>query len=167
MRWLRLVDSQKTQVSFAKEPYQKDYILQKRPISLRSLLITATTIGANAPSLQPGCEGCMCVCVGRGWVGHNREPVFTWLMWMWFLSCVTSVKESCHMYEWVNFTCVNDSRHIHEQAPTLEACGPVCRGGGREAFWNTCKNQVTANGRRLYSPCKQIRRKMMKKAQIR
>ena len=29
--------------SFAKEPYQKDYILQKRPIILRSLLIVATS----------------------------------------------------------------------------------------------------------------------------
>ena len=32
----------KIQVSFAKEPYQRDYILQKRPIVLRSLLIIAT-----------------------------------------------------------------------------------------------------------------------------
>jgi len=30
------------QVSFAKEPYKRDYILQKRPIILRSLLIVAT-----------------------------------------------------------------------------------------------------------------------------
>jgi len=42
MGWLRLVDSLKTRVSFAKEPYQKYYILQKRPIILRSLLIVAT-----------------------------------------------------------------------------------------------------------------------------
>jgi len=41
MRWLRLVSSLKTQVSFAKEPYTRDYILQKRPIFLRSLLIIA------------------------------------------------------------------------------------------------------------------------------
>ena len=30
--WLRLVGSLKLQVSFAKEPYKRDYILQKRPI---------------------------------------------------------------------------------------------------------------------------------------
>ena len=30
MGWLRLVGSLKTQVSFAKEPYKRDYILQKR-----------------------------------------------------------------------------------------------------------------------------------------
>jgi len=42
MGWLRLVGSLKLQVSFAKEPYQRDYILQKKPMILRSLLIVAT-----------------------------------------------------------------------------------------------------------------------------
>jgi len=32
----------KIQVSFAKELYKRDYILQKRPIIVRSLLIVAT-----------------------------------------------------------------------------------------------------------------------------
>jgi len=40
--WLRLVGSLKLLVSFAKEPYKRDCILQKRPIILRSLLIVAT-----------------------------------------------------------------------------------------------------------------------------
>jgi len=39
--WLRLVRSLKLYVSFAKEPYKSDCILQKRPIILRSLLIVA------------------------------------------------------------------------------------------------------------------------------
>jgi len=42
MWWPRLVGSLKLYVSFAKEPYKKDYILQKRPIIFRSLLIVAT-----------------------------------------------------------------------------------------------------------------------------
>jgi len=42
MGWLRFVGSLKLQVSFAKEPYKRDDILQKRPIILRSLLIVAT-----------------------------------------------------------------------------------------------------------------------------
>jgi len=42
MGWLRLVGSLKLYVSFAKEPYKRDYILQKRPRILRSLLIEAT-----------------------------------------------------------------------------------------------------------------------------
>jgi len=42
MRRLRLVGSLKTWVSFAKEHYSRDYILQKRPLFSRSLLIIAT-----------------------------------------------------------------------------------------------------------------------------
>ena len=42
MGWLRLVGSLKLQVSFANEPYERDYILRKSPIILRSLLIVAT-----------------------------------------------------------------------------------------------------------------------------
>ena len=40
--WLRLVGSLKLKVSFVKEPYKRDHILQKRPIILRSLHIVAT-----------------------------------------------------------------------------------------------------------------------------
>jgi len=42
MGWLRLVGSLQWQASFAKEPYKRDYILQKRPVNLRSILIVAT-----------------------------------------------------------------------------------------------------------------------------
>jgi len=41
MGWLHVVGSLKLQVSFAKEPYERDDILQKRPIILTSLLIVA------------------------------------------------------------------------------------------------------------------------------
>jgi len=42
MGWLRLVGWIKLNVSFAKEPYNSDYVLQKRPTILRSLLIVST-----------------------------------------------------------------------------------------------------------------------------
>ena len=42
MGWLRLVGSSKLMVSFAKETYKRDDILQKRPRIVRSLLIVAT-----------------------------------------------------------------------------------------------------------------------------
>jgi len=42
MGWLRLAGSFKLQVSFAKETYKRDDILQKKPTILRSLLIVAT-----------------------------------------------------------------------------------------------------------------------------
>jgi len=43
--WLRLVGCLNLQVSFAKEPYKRDCILQKTPIISRSLLIVATPCG--------------------------------------------------------------------------------------------------------------------------
>jgi len=42
MGWLWLVGSNKLYVSFAKEPYNRDDILQKRPI-LSSILLTIAT----------------------------------------------------------------------------------------------------------------------------
>ena len=42
MGWLRLVGSIELEVSFAKETYKTDDILQKRPTILRSLIIVAT-----------------------------------------------------------------------------------------------------------------------------
>ena len=42
MGWLQLVGSIKLQVSFAKETYERDGILQKRPIILSILLTVAT-----------------------------------------------------------------------------------------------------------------------------
>jgi len=42
MGWLRFVGSWNQQVSLAQEPYKTDYVLQKRPINSRSLLIVAT-----------------------------------------------------------------------------------------------------------------------------
>ena len=42
MGWLRLVGSIKLQVSLAKEPYKRDYVLQKRPVMLSVLLAVAT-----------------------------------------------------------------------------------------------------------------------------
>jgi len=58
MGWLRLVGSLKLQVSFAKEPYKKDYILQKRPIILRSLLMVATpyAYARHMEEIQTSCR---------------------------------------------------------------------------------------------------------------
>jgi len=52
MWWLRLVGSLKWQVSVAKEPYERDDILQKKPVILRSLLIVAAQYAKNG-----GCVG--------------------------------------------------------------------------------------------------------------
>jgi len=44
MEWLRLIGSFELWVSFAKEPYKTDYLLQKRPMILKSLLIVSSPL---------------------------------------------------------------------------------------------------------------------------
>ena len=51
MGWLQLVGSFNLLVSFAKEPYKIDDILEKRPTLLRSLLIVATPYESNEDSV--------------------------------------------------------------------------------------------------------------------
>jgi len=53
MGWNRLVDSLKTKISFAKEPYKREYILQKRPMFLMSLPIVATPYGVESIGRLP------------------------------------------------------------------------------------------------------------------
>jgi len=57
--WLRLVGSLKLQVSFAKEPYKRDYVLQTRPMIFWSLLID----GCFHPVLLQSNRISVCVCV--------------------------------------------------------------------------------------------------------
>jgi len=55
IRWLRWVGSLKIYVSFAKEPYKRDYILQKRLLFSRSLLIIATSYEYMDISMRMAC----------------------------------------------------------------------------------------------------------------
>jgi len=108
MGWLRLVGSLKLYVSFAKEPYKRDYILPKRPIIFRSLLIVAAPYHelrvwmSAVPSTNDSCHTCervtshmwtslvtrACVCV---W--HDLRVTRT--------TCLYQSHMSCHTYEWV------------------------------------------------------------------
>ena len=76
-RWLRFVGSVKLYFSFAKEPYKRDYILQKWPVIVRSVLIAATPQAAFVSGYQcvevhcsvlqcvaVCCSGLQCVAVG-------------------------------------------------------------------------------------------------------
>ena len=59
MRWLRLVGSIKSQVSFAKETYKRDYILQKRPIKrtrLHSCALSPTVLCSFVISRSLSCN---------------------------------------------------------------------------------------------------------------
>ena len=44
MGWLPLVSSLKLHVSFAKEPFKRDHILQKRPILLRRVITHISSV---------------------------------------------------------------------------------------------------------------------------
>jgi len=68
MGWLRSVASIKLHVSFAKEPYKRDDILQKRPVILSFLLTEATH---NRQSVCLTGENRESVCR----IGQNRESV--------------------------------------------------------------------------------------------
>jgi len=107
---VRLVGSLKLQVSFAKEPYTRDYILQKRPIVLRSLLIVAT------PTHVPLTE-------------EIRLNIFAYPGWTVFLSTLLSDEDSRlppRKCAWK----FGDSREI-----MLESCGDCCENLMR--FWQS------------------------------
>jgi len=59
MGWLRLVGSLKLQVSFAKEPYKRDYNLQKRPIMRKIVCVRKE----KESSLQRIASNFLSVCV--------------------------------------------------------------------------------------------------------
>jgi len=58
MGWLRLVGSLKLQVSFAKEPYDRDDILQKETYNSKEPTNRSHPIPSNIPH-----SSCVCVCV--------------------------------------------------------------------------------------------------------
>ena len=76
MGCLRLVGSLKLQVSFAKEPYKNDHIMQKRPIILRSLLIVATTY-RKSPPVPFGTYANMPVSETLWWDAGSKNPSTT------------------------------------------------------------------------------------------
>jgi len=75
MGWLRLVGSLKIQVSFSKEPYKRDYILQKRPIFLRSLLIIYVCVPCCSSCNTIYICVCVCVCVCTHTISDAYAPV--------------------------------------------------------------------------------------------
>ena len=85
MGWLRLVGALKVQVSFAKEPYKRDDILQKRPIILRRLLIVATPYLLSVDLVLVVLAGAMCVCTHphthtqclSRWLPNSHTPACT------------------------------------------------------------------------------------------
>jgi len=125
MGWLQLVGSSKIQVSFAKKPCKRDYILQKRPIFLRSLLIVATPY-----IFVCLCWGvCICVCV------YVHAHIFTFVYFAplchyhkpfslrWQLLAYGSVLQSvavrCRVLRCVS-VCCRQVTHISRVLPTSQ-----------------------------------------------
>jgi len=91
---------------FAKQLYKRDYILQKRPILLRSLLIVAT-------SYHEGCLLRWHTCVT--WLIHMCDMTHLWL-WQDLFICVIWRIHMCdmtHSYVWYDsFVCVTWCVHM-------------------------------------------------------
>jgi len=95
MGWLRLVGSLKLQVSFVKEPYKRDYILQKRPIILRSLLIIATPYHDSCVSVDvaEAEAGTIDLCaMSHSYVCHDAFMCVPWCIHM----CAMAHSCVCH-----------------------------------------------------------------------
>jgi len=71
MGWLRLVGSLKSYVSFAKEPYKRAYILQKRPINSRSLLLVATPYVTRCLTNIVWHNSCMTYVTNESWLTYE------------------------------------------------------------------------------------------------
>jgi len=102
MGWLQLVGSIKLQVSFAKEPYKRDYILQKRPIIL-SILLTVST-----PYLC--CDEILC-----NTLQHTVTPCNTLLYGV-------DVEDKCHLTR----THCNTLQHTATHCNTLQHTATHC-----------------------------------------
>jgi len=113
--WLRLVGSIKVQVSFAKEPYKGNYILQKRSIILLILLTVATPYWISC--LQYMCKGvslcenalrvCAYVHIYTLYI-YVHERIFGYMYWILYLQymcthaslCEDALRVCAYVYIW-------------------------------------------------------------------
>jgi len=98
MGWLRVVGSLESWVSFAKEPYKRDDILQQRPMILRRLLIVATPYAWHDLLSCATCVLRMCDMIRLKIMSFTCRTVMshTWMRH------ITHINESRH----TNATCV-------------------------------------------------------------
>ena len=98
MGWLRLVGSLKLWVSFAKETYKRDDILQKRPVILRSLLIVAT------PYLHTHANFQLCITSSSSPHRHRPAPLCRFVY-----MCDACICDACMCDSYVCDVCMCDS----------------------------------------------------------
>ena len=121
MRWLQLVGSLKVQVSFAKEPYKRDYILfTEETFKFQEPTHRVTRLGIQYIAQGAARQGAacipvhvlfQCVCVTHSYVWHDSFicACVTWLIH----TCTCDVTHS-YVYAWHDsFVCVRVAWLIH------------------------------------------------------
>jgi len=110
MGWLRLVGFSNLQVSFAKEPYKRDYILQKRPIILRSLLMDTSdqvlaTKWVQHPLVSTKCFVRKIVLSTTSFVRNNKRIFMCMCVFICVYTCIL-IPSACktHVYTACNHT---------------------------------------------------------------
>jgi len=103
MGWLRLVGFLKLQVSFAKESYKRDDILQMRPMSLRSLLIVGTHM-------------CAMRCMTHLDIGHDSSICETWLIYVCSKYVVYTI---CHAGSTINCVSCQSTLYVTPGAQSI------------------------------------------------
>jgi len=106
MGWLRLVGSLKLYVSFAKEPYKRDDLLQKRPIIWRSLLIVATPYLYWQKQMLTTLQTHMCLKSSE--CAHEFEGAVS--------SVHTSFKVQCAYVFWGGWVCIGVASYVYAQS---------------------------------------------------
>jgi len=115
--WLRWVGSIKLYVSLARDSYKRDYVLQKRPMILRSLLIVATSYSTDCFQRIARTSGTWLIHMWdmtHSYMGHDSFIYGTWLIHMWLIHiALTSGTWLIHMWlihMWLE-VCICDMTH--------------------------------------------------------
>jgi len=106
MGWLRLVGSLKLYVSFAKEPYKRDYILQKRLVILRSQLMSHGTQVVTCVChdsfhfcvCHDSSHSCVCHMLYVPWLMTHQTQVYVPYALVCHDSWLIKHKCMCHMH---------------------------------------------------------------------
>ena len=113
MRWLWWVGSIKLQVSFAKETYKRDDILQKRPIILSILLTVATAYHVCSEGVMSQVSHATNGSVMSHITSMFQGRYIHWSRKLW--NCETFVRMNVELYIriWICVTADFSDQHIH------------------------------------------------------
>jgi len=129
MGWLRVGGSLNLYVTFAKEPYKKDDILQKRPIILRSLLIVAT------PYLISSLNDCiwLCVCVFR-YCSQCWYWMFLFDVFLFWGREILSLQWKFHRSSWTSRALKRLSTHRHLRVSRVHVYTHTCQQSNQHEY---------------------------------